>query len=237
MRRIIQPFTIVERVLRDRIAYFAEIARGEELPRKIGDLLIVTVFGLAVFGFVAGLSGHDIAQALISTLKLPFLFLASGVICLPTLYYFSVLFGSRLRFLQTVTLILTAQTVAAVLALGAAPISLLFWLSGSEPLFLVALNAGVIGLAAGLGLIFLVQGVLYIQEVQPPDKITFFTWAWMFIKGSFRSLVLTGWILVYGLVGTQLGWTLRPFFGVPLGGRDFWSSMGDLVVRLLSSGR
>jgi hypothetical protein len=135
MRRIIQPFNIVERVLRDRIAYFAEITRGEELPRKITDLLIVTVLGLAVFGFVAGLSGRNLVQALISTIKLPFLFLASGVICLPTLYYFSVLFGSRLRFLQIVTLILTAQTVAAMLALGAAPISLLFWLSGSEPLF------------------------------------------------------------------------------------------------------
>ncbi len=61
MRRIIQPFTIVERVLRDRIAYFAEIARGEELPRKIGDLLIVTVLGLAVFGFVAELSGQSFA--------------------------------------------------------------------------------------------------------------------------------------------------------------------------------
>ena len=237
MHRIIQPFTIVERMLRDRIAYFAEIARGEELPRKITDLLIVTVLGLAVFGFVAGLSGRNLVQALVSTIKLPFLFLASGIICLPTLYYFSVLFGSRLRFLQTITLILTAQTVAAVLALGAAPISLLFWLSGSEPLFLVALDAGVMGLAAGLGLIFLVQGVLYVQEVQPPDKITFFTWAWMFVKGAFRSLVLTGWILVYGLVGTQLSWTLRPFFGVPLGGRDFWSSMGNIVVRLLSSGR
>ena len=237
MRRIIQPFNIVERVLRDRIAYFAEIARGEELPRKIADLLTVTVLGLAVFGFVAGLSGRNLVQALISTFKLPFLFLASGVICLPTLYYFSVLFGSRLRFLQTVTLILTAQTVAAVLVLGAAPISLLFWLSGSEPLFLVALNAGVMGLAAGLGLIFLVQGVLYIQEVQPPDKITFFTWVWMFVKGTFRSLVLTGWILVYGLVGTQLSWTLRPFLGVPLGGQDFWSSMGNIVVRLLSSGQ
>ena len=88
-----------------------------------------------------------------------------------------------------------------------------------------------------LGLIFLVQGMLYIQEVQPPDKITFFTWGWMFVKGTFRSLVLTGWILVYGLVGTQLSWTLRPFFGVPLGGQDFWSSMGNIVVRLLSSGR
>jgi hypothetical protein len=233
MRRIIQPFAIVERVLRDRIAYFAEIGRGEKLPAKIADLLAITVFGLAVFGFVAGLSGRDIAQALISTVKLPFLFLASGVICLPTLYYFSVLFGSRLRFLQTITLILTAQTVAAILSLGFAPISLLFWLSGSEPLFMVALNTAVLGLAAGLGLIFLVQGALYIQEAQPPDKITFLTWAWMFIKGTLRSLVLAGWMVVYGLVGTQLSYTLRPFFGVPLGGRDFWSSVGNVIVGLL----
>jgi hypothetical protein len=55
MRRIIQPFDIVERVLCDRIAYFTEIARGEALPSKIGDMLAVTVFGLAIFGLVADL--------------------------------------------------------------------------------------------------------------------------------------------------------------------------------------
>ncbi len=236
MRRILQPFDIVERVLRERFTYFAEIARGEALPHKIGDLLAVTIFGLAIFGFVAGLSGRNVAQALVSTVKLPLLFLASGVICLPTLYYFSVLFGSRLRFLQTVTLILTAQTVAAVLALGAAPISLLFLISGSELAFLMALNVGVLGLAAGLGLIFLVQGALYVQEVQPPDRITLVTWTWMLIRGAFRSLVLSAWIVVYGLVGTQLSYTLRPFFGVPLGGHDFWSDMGRLITSLVRAG-
>jgi hypothetical protein len=233
MHHLIQAFAIIERVLRDRVAYFAELGRGERLPAKIADLLSVTALGLAVFGFVAGLSGRDLAQALVSTVKLPGLFLASGLICLPTLYYFSVLFGSRLRFLQTVTLILTAQAVAAVLALGFAPISLLFWLSGSEPMFLVALNTGVLGLTAGLGLIFLVQGTLYIQELQPPQSITFFTWIWLFIKGTLRSLVLASWLVVYGLVGMQLSWTLRPFFGVPLGGSSFWSSMGNVIVALL----
>jgi len=236
MRRIVHPFNIVERVLRDRTGYFAEIARGEALPHRIADLLAVTLFGLAVFGFVAGLSGRNLVQALISTVKLPSLFLASGIICLPTLYYFSMLFGSRLRFLQTVTLVLTAQTVAAVLALGASPISLLFLISGSEPLFLVALNTSVLGLVAVLGLIFLVQGVLYVQEVQPPDKITFFTWTWLLVKGTFRSLVLMGWIVVYGLVGTQLSYTLRPFFGVPLNGHDFWSIIGSVVLGLSKAG-
>jgi hypothetical protein len=233
MRRMIQPFAIVERVLRNRVSYFAEIARGEDLRGKIADLLIVTVVGLVVFGLVAGLSGRNPVLALVSTVKLPFLFLACGVICLPTLYYFSILFGSRLRFVQTITLILTAQAIAAVLALGSAPISLLFLLSGSEPVFMAVLNIGVLSLAAGLGLIFLVQGVLYIQEAAPPEQISFAAWAWMLIKGTLRSLVLVAWMVVYALVGTQLSYNLRPFLGVPASGHDFWSSLGSLVAQLL----
>ncbi len=237
MRYIITSFAIVERVLRDRLAYFAEIHRGDELRAKSAHSLTVITLGLAVFGFVAGLSGRDVVQAILSTIKLPALVLASGLICLPTLYYFSILFGSRLRFLQTITLILTAQTVSAVLALGFAPISLLFWLSGAEQLFLVALNGTVLGLSSALGLIFLVQGVLYIQETEPPEEIPFFTWVYMLIKGACRSLVLLGWLIIYGLVGAQMSWALRPFFGVPLHGYDFWSSMSNVVLGLLGSGR
>ena len=237
MRQLFQPFTIVERVLRERVAYFGEIARGEGLRQKIADLTIITVAGLAVFGFVAGLSGHSFFQALLTSVKLPGVFLATGIICLPTLYYFSILFGSRLRFMQTVALILTAQAIAAVLAMGTAPISLLFLISGSELPFLVALNIGMLALSAALGLIFLIQGVLYVQESNPPDRLTFFTWAGMFVKGTLRSIVLTVWSIVYGLVGTQLSYTLRPFFGIPVAGNDFWSSMNSILTSLLSMGR
>jgi hypothetical protein len=233
IRHIIRSFGLVERILRDRLDYFAETNRSQKLPGTIGKLLTVTVLGFAVVGFVAGLSGRNLVQALTSTVKLPFLFLASGLICLPTLYYFSVLFGSRLRFLQTITLILTAQTVSATLTLGFTPISLLFWVSGADSLFLVALNSAVLGLSAALGLIFLVQGVLYIQEVQPPSAITFFTWTKMLVKGTLRSLVLMGWLAIYGLVGAQLSWMLRPFFGVPLQGNSFWSSMSNMILQLL----
>ncbi len=239
MRHIIRSFTIIEHILRNRLAYLSEISHGDKLPDKIANLLTIMLLGLAVFGFIAGLSGRDVGQALISALKLPALFLISGLVCLPTLYYFSVLFGSRLRFLQTITLILSAQAVAAVLVLGFAPISLLFWLSGSEPLFLVVLNLAVLGLAVTLGLILLVQGVLYVQETQPPKNETFSTWTWilLLIKGAFRSLVLMGWLAIYGLVSAQLSWMLRPFFGVPLYGHNFWSSINNLILSMLGSGK
>jgi hypothetical protein len=232
----LQPFAVVERILRDRLSYFREIGQGQDLPAKIVGLCTVTVLGLSAFGFVLGLTAGQLGQAALSAVKLPLLFLVSGLVCLPTLYYFSVFFGSRLRFLQTVTLILTMQTVSAVLLLGFAPISLVFQISGAEPLFLAVMNTLLLAFSAGLGLIFLVQGVLYVQQVEPLERVSFPHWIVMFIKGGVRSLVLGGWLALYGLVGAQLSWALRPFFGGVLYGNGFWASMSNAVVDLLSLG-
>ena len=50
------------------------------------------------------------------------------------------------------------------------------------------------------GLTFLVSGMNHVQQEDG--------------RGT-RSLILRMWILVYGFVGTQMAWTLRPFFGAP----------------------
>lgn len=232
-RQIALAFSLIERILRDRAAYFAGTHQKETLPQTLGALLPLTIAGFAIFGFVLGLSGGDWGQALASAVKLPFLFLVASFVCLPTLYYFNVLFGSRLLFLQAATLILTMQTVAAILVLGFTPISLLFWLSQASPVFLVTLNTFVLVLAAGLGVVFLVQGVLYIQEFDAPAQVTAFMWLNMFVKGGLRSVTLIGWLIIYGLVAAQLAWTLRPFFGVPLYGSNFWDSLRNLMLQWL----
>ncbi len=234
LQHILSAFAIVERILRARTAYFAEIGQSQGLSDKILHLLILIALGFGVFGAVAGLSGHTLGPSLWGIVKLPALFLISGLICLPTLYYFSVLFGSRLRFLQMTTLILTSQAVTAVLALGVTPISLLFLLSGTDANLLVLLNIGALGLCAVLGLIFLVQGMLYANESQPPERMTFGRWFNLFVRGGVRTLVLIGWLLLYGLIGAQLSYALRPFFGVPLEGRDFFSSVGNAALSQLT---
>jgi hypothetical protein len=233
LRHVIQPISVVEGILRSRTTHFADTHEREALPGLIGSLVLVITIGFSVSGFVMGLSGRNLVQALASALKLPLLFLASGLICLPTLYQFSSLFGSRMRFWQAWALILTAQAISAALALGFVPIILLFWISRTDPLLLVALNAAGLGASAAVGLIFFVQGVLYIQEAEPPEKITFFGWIGMFLMGTFRSLVLTGWLFVYGAVGARTSWMLRPFFGVPLHGHSFLDSVLNLVSGLL----
>jgi hypothetical protein len=213
MKHLVSAFAIVEHILRDRTGHFAEIGRSEDLTSKIADMLIVTVLGLGLFGTVMGLTG-GLPWMLASTIKLPLLFFSSLVICLPTLYHFSLLFGSRLTFMQTISLLLTALTVTAVLSFGFALISLFFHFSGSEYHFMVTLDVIMLAVAGSAGLVFLVQGTLYLEQTAPPAHITFSQWL-RFVVGSGRSLILVSWMGLFATVGTQMGWTLRPFFGAP----------------------
>ncbi len=145
-------------------------------------------------------SSNSALQALTSAIKLPILFLITLVICLPTLYFFNLLFGSKLTLPQTLALILTAITVTAVLTLSFAPISLFFWLTAPHYQFFKLLNVAILTLTGFFGLTFLVSGMNHVQQED---------------KRTARALILWMWIFVYGFVGTQMAWTLRPFLGAP----------------------
>lgn len=214
MQRLARAFAIVERILRDRTAHFAEIRQRQALPSKIGDMLIVSLLGLGLFGAAMGLTS-GLPWMLASLVKLPLLFLTSLGICLPTLYYSSLLVGGRLTFSQTVAVLLTALTVTSTLNLGFALISLFFRFSGSGYAFVVVLDVLMLAVSGSAGLIFLIQGALYLEQGDPPEHVNFWRWLRFFFAGGARSLVLMSWIGIFGVVGTQMGWTLRPFFGAP----------------------
>jgi hypothetical protein len=218
MQLLVRSFVIVERILRDRTGHFKEIGQDQDLIPKILEMLVVTLLGLGVFGAAMGLTS-GLPWALTSSIKLPLVFCASLLICLPTLYYFSLLVGGHLTLLQTIAVILTALTVTAVLSLGFALISLFFHFTGSEYAFMVTLNVVMLAVSGGAGLLFLVQGALYMEQTAPPSHVSFSAWLGFFLTGGARSAVLVGWIFIFGVIGLQMGWALRPFLGAP--GSDF----------------
>jgi hypothetical protein len=71
---------------------------------------------------------RGLLQTLSSAVKVPALYLLSVAICFPLLYIVLVLMGARLRFVQTLSLILLAITLNAVLLASCAPIA-----DGLEP--------------------------------------------------------------------------------------------------------
>jgi hypothetical protein len=255
---------IIERILRDRAGIWDQIINERDLPRLILRMLLTSAISLAVYGAVLGASNGWL-QALVSTIKLPLLFLATLAICLPTLYLFNLVFGARLSVLQACALIMVAITVTAVLTLAFAPISLFFLITARSYAFFKLLNVAILALTALVGLRFLTSGMRALNEhvvvestrsnqvvapatqrqrelvsatvgggvdpttqlptngnqnpndlpVPAPGAAEAMAPQPAAGKRPASMILLYVWILLFGFVGTQLAWTLRPFFGSP----------------------
>jgi hypothetical protein len=194
-------FTVLIGLLRDRAAFLEEIRSGVKLDSKSIALLICSSLFFAVYGAIIG-SFHSWAQALSSAVKLPALYLITLIICFPTLYFFNILFGSRKTFGQHFVMLMTAVSVISVLLFSFAPITLFFLISTYNYQFFMLLNVAFFAITGFIGIKFLYQGMRLMAEQDSEGKET-------------RMSILRFWLILYAFVGTQLAWTLRPFFGMP----------------------
>jgi hypothetical protein len=53
-------------------------------------------------------------------------------------------------------------------------------------------------------------GVSFLYQAMRPEAVSDED-----LNVQLRSNILRLWLILYGFVGSQLGWTLRPFFGTP----------------------
>jgi hypothetical protein len=214
---------VIERFLRDREGVWRQIRLEYGLNALIGQMLASSTAALACYGLVMG-SSHSLWQSLASAFKLPILFLLTLAICLPTLYLFNLLCGGRLSARQALALVLSAITVTATLTLAFAPITLFFMVTAQSYPFFILLNTAILLLTGSVGLSFLVSGMHSMNAlaraelpapVEQPEIVEQITQA-PAPQPRFVSMnLLLIWVLLYGFVGTQLAWTLRPFHGDP----------------------
>ena len=224
---IMDNLAIIETILRNRHQFFVEVREGIELSAKMRAMLVSSIAFFALYGAVMG-STHSLWQTLSSAAKLPALFLATLVVCSPTLYFFNLIFGSNQSLTQNFALILTAITVTAVLLLSFTPIVLFFLLTTNSYQLFKLLNVGCFTISGIVGVIFLSQGMRVVSAGGSEGT-------------SARQNVVRVWILVYAFVGSQMAWTLRPFIGAPsmkfelfrqLGGNfyaNIFASIGEML--------
>ncbi len=193
-------FAMSEWIMRDRENFFDEIRDRRQLGSKLRSMIVSTIIFLMLYGLVMGIS-NSWQQALMSAIKLPVLFLVTLLISLPTLYFFNLLYGSQLTFTQTTALMMAAVTVTGAITLAFASIAMFFWMTiGEQYTILILLNVGILTISSWWGLTFLRQGMRHLQHNKPRVR---------------QKRILLTWLLLYAFVGTQMGWALRPFFGVP----------------------
>lgn len=245
--------------------------RGDRFDLPVGGLCVVlTLLGM-IYGACMGLfsltsagSGQGM-QVLASTVKTPVLFLATLFVTFPSLYVFNAMFGSRLKLMPMLRLMIGSLAVTLAVLSSIGPITGFFSISSTSYPFIVLLNVVVFATAGILGLSFLLQTLhrmdlagrsklppLSISTEPPPlpteaDQQTEPGSALASPDATPPSGSVWGvfklWVIVFGLVGAQMAWILRPFIGAPNkpftwfrpAGGNFYESVVHQIGKLLGA--
>lgn len=228
-------FGAVDRLMRGAYTRTEDLEQGRiDVPERalvIASVCLGAIYG-ASLGFFGGLRGGSDGywQLLAGTLKVPLLFLLTLVVTFPSLYVFSALSGSRLFAIQTLRLLLAAITVNLAVLASFGPVTGFFTLSTKSYPFMVVLNVIFFAIAGFVGVGFLrrtlrsVFGADASHKRPPvaarPASTDAAQPAVVAAPGPVQRyerglVVLRIWIVIYAVVGAQMGWILRPFVGSP----------------------
>lgn len=186
-------FTNFIKVIKEHDKVISDIKKKKRLneyfiENNLAILICALIYG-AVLGFYVGGS-----QVALNAIKIPLLFFITFYIALPVFYILSVLSGLKVEFYQMAVLILTGYSVTAIIMISFTPVILFFILTAKEYLFTVFLNIGILSLAGYFSTVYILKNF---------DKF--------YSNRNWLPSVVVG-CFVIAFVGTQLAWTLRPFF-------------------------
>jgi hypothetical protein len=226
----------LDRLLRGQATQIDQLKDGKINIPIFGLAVVIDLLGLiygacmGAFALTGSGSGHFM-QVPATMLKVPALFLLTLMVTLPSLYVFNALVGSRLTFPSVVRLLVGALAVTLAVLASIGPIVAFFSLSTISYHFMVLLNTAVFAIAGGLGLAFLLQtlhrmtiantpAVRMRTEDMPAEAGTPMELGPIdptpeHVLGPHVKTVFRIWVIVFGLVGSQMGWILRPFIGAP----------------------
>ena len=202
--------------------------------------LVFASVGLGIiYGLFMGLyavvtrTPPSLVQMMASAIKVPALFFLTLAVTFPSLYVFSALMGVRLGPKDTLRLILVPIAVNLAVLASLGTITGFFTLSTSSYQFMKLLNFFFFALSGAIGLKILLSMLSRLEEAQMPSMTVPaappqtdqapgsepgsptpasqpMSRERLMARRTFQV-----WVVIYALVGAQMGWILRPFIGSP----------------------
>ena len=207
-------FRELDRVLRGEARFDAG---GPAVP--LSPLLRVNALLAAAYGVCMGVyglcwpDGPEWRQMAAGAAKVPALFALTLAVTLPSLYVFNVLLGPRLRPGDLLRLVAAAVSVLTAVLAALGPVTAFFSVTTVNYAFVVLLNVAVFAAAGAFGLGFLHKSLRQLSQTAPYEIVGEDGGR----PGDKRPshAVIYVWMAVFGLVGGQSAWLLRPFIGSP----------------------
>jgi len=206
----------------------------------IGPLTAMSVLLGVAYGICMGLyalatrTPPCLMQTVAAAIKVPALFFLTLVVTFPSLYVFSALLGVRLTPKDTLRLILVPITVNLGVLASLGTITAFFTVSTTSYPFMTLLNVFFFAISGIIGLRVLLTMLSRLEEAQAPPAVLPPVPSLADGGGNpsqpepsrpvvpphvpGRTAARTTfqvWVVIYALVGAQMGWILRPFIGAP----------------------
>jgi hypothetical protein len=226
-------FAELDRILRGDLTKVSSLKR-DGIDVSPGRLSLVIIVSGMIYGICMGtfalfrMKGPHAWQIVASMVKVPLLFYLTLLVTLPSLYVFNALVGSRLTLGTVVRLLVASLGVMVAVLASLGPIVAFFSVSTTSYPFMLLFNVVVCGVSGALGLSFLLQtlhrlSILDTRPVQPPvgeglepvEPASALDPVENRVLGKHVKTVFNLWVIVFALVGAQMGWVLRPFIGNP----------------------
>lgn len=213
------------------------VARSSQAPHLLLQLVGCVLFFGALYGASMGCRGlwpggalsHTFGDrmwmVLYGAIKVPCLLLATFALSVPSFFVLNTLWGVREDFGEALQGLLATQAGLAVILAALAPFTLFWYASSSSYESAVLFNAVMFAVAS-------VSSQYLLRRYYRPLIARYEQHRWL----------LRLWLVLYGFVGIQMGWLLRPFIGDPNSPATFlradsWSNayivLSAMVWRLL----
>lgn len=225
----------LDRVLRGERTKLVDLRQGT-VPISATPLVTIAITLAVLSGMCVGSfalwreSGPGWLQFAATTVKTPLLFLLTLLVTFPSLYVFNALVGSRLGIAAIFRLLMASLGVLLAVLASLGPIVAFFGASTTSYLFMVLLNVVAFTVAGLFGMKFLLETLHrltlsfssretpaenpVLAEGASPEKPGDLDRVEGAMGDETRAIFVV-WIIVFGLVGGQMSWILRPFIGDP----------------------
>jgi hypothetical protein len=209
----------IDALLRDVPAFLNRVQRKQELPALARAMILTVAVCAGVFGAAMGAhrGGLQVAYA---ALKLPAAMLLTTAACAPALTALNACLGRKASLRADLSLVLGALALTCLVLAAQAPVVLFAVQLGASYHAVTLLVVACCVVAGAVGVSLLVRGLAL--DASPG-----------------RWVVALGLLAVFGVVGTQMTWTLRPFLLRPrTPDTPFIRSLeGSFVEAVVSSSR
>lgn len=212
----------IDQFLREPWRFTEETHAGKTARSNVSaQVRMIVMCGLvygAVMGSFNGFTGEGWKQMFVSGSKVPFLFLVTFLLCLPSFYVLNTVAGLHGDFGKVLNAVLGFQSLASIVLAALAPVTGLMNASTGNYAFVVFWNGIMFAVAS-------VAGLWMMSRLYRP----------LVAMNHRHGLMLKAWIVLYWFVGIQMAWVLRPFIGDPQRPVQFFrpEAWGNAYVNLI----